>query len=822
MRVIRKLLVPTLIFVGLIIAGLIAFNTFNTVQSTAEAEQDRLANMSEVFQEYLKTQEDLAVALALKTASNIEVAEAFAQQDRERLQELTLPGYQKIDEIFDIPQNQFHLAPATSFLRLHNVEKYGDDLSSFRFTVLAANEEKKIISGPEIGRGGLGVRGVVPVTYENEHIGTVEFGTNVDLAFLEELQEGFGYDWQLFISRGPAETATFTGAVEETESAHSELLLQASTLATPFFATENNYEKALTGEESLEQVSVNELEYSVYSTPLYDFSGNVIGIVDIISDRTAIVIQQRNQFILSLSILLFSLLAVGFGFSFIANRTLRPIGELSNTASAIAKGDFSQRAKIENDDEIGSLAEVFNRMAEQLQELFGTLEERVEEAIQSLTLAAEVGQKISLIRDEDLMLTEAANLIRDRFDMYYTQIYLTDQAERNLILRAGTGQVGEKLLGRAHRLPVDMASINGTAATQRKPVIIEDTEASRIHRPNPLLPDTRSEMAVPLTTQDRVVGVLDLQSTQAGALNKENLPAFEALAGQLAIAIVNAELFTEVEEAHALVRTRVAQTTEEGWRDYLDAVERKDRIAYSYENENITPLVGDLEKASDKKTMSVPIEVAGADVGTLQFEGTQGWDKNDADFASTIAEQVAQQIENIRLLEQSQQYQNEAQEALRRLTREGWEGYQKEGSLAYLYKDAQVQGLDKDFEEKQSYDITISNEAIGQINIAKAETLSPEDAEMVLAITEQLSSQLEKLRLSGETEKALSETQVRADREEALGTITAAVRASTNPQTILKTAVRELGNALGRQASIHLAGTETSVEQKSVEQASEN
>ena len=785
MRVIRKLLVPTLIFIGLIITGLIAFNTINAVQNTNEAEQERLANMSEAFQERLNNQEDFAVALAIKTANNAEVAEAFAKRDRERLIELTLPSYEEIDELFDVPQHQFHLAPATSFLRLHNIEKYGDDLSSFRFTVLAANAEKKIVSGLEIGRGGLGVRGVVPVTYENKHIGTVEFGTNVDLAFLEDLQESFGYDWQLFLSRGPAETATFVGAVEGIENAHNDLLLQASTLATPFFATENNYEKALTGENSLEQVSVDELEYSIYSTPLYDFSGNVIGVVDIISDRSAIVIQQRNQLLLSLGILLLSLLVIGFGFSFIANRTLRPIGELSNTASAIAEGDFSQRAKVESDDEIGSLAKVFNRMAEQLQGLFGTLEERVENATQSLTLAAEVGQKVSLVQDEDLMLAEAASIIRDRFDMYYTQIYLTDRAERNLILRAGTGQVGGKLLNRGHRLPVDMSSINGTAATQRKAVIVENTETSRIHRPNPLLPDTRSEMAVPLIAQDRVVGVLDLQSAKAGALNEENLPAFEALAGQLAIAIINVELFAEVEKARTQIEARTAQATEKGWRDYLDALERKDRIAYSYENENITPLVGALEKPSNENTMSVPIEVAGADVGTLQFEGKQAWDKDDAKMVSAIAKQVAQQIENIRLLEQSQQYHNEAQEALRRLTREGWDEYQKEGSLAYLYKDAQVQEFDEDFEEKQSYDIKISNEAIGQISIASHETLSAEDAEIVTTITEQLGAQLEKLRLSSATEKALSET-------ESLYTASRSITAAQDTKEVAETLVAHI------------------------------
>lgn len=119
-------------------------------------------------------------------------------------------------------------------MRLHQLDSFGDDLSTFRFTVLEANATNQPVSGLEIGRGGLGMRGVVPVNYQNNHIGTVEFGLNVDQKLLADLKNQYGVDWQILLRREPAEIATFTGAVADAVGPTEELILQASTLETPF------------------------------------------------------------------------------------------------------------------------------------------------------------------------------------------------------------------------------------------------------------------------------------------------------------------------------------------------------------------------------------------------------------------------------------------------------------------------------------------------------------------------------------------------------------------------------------------------------------
>lgn len=173
------------------------------------------------------------------------------------------------------------------------------------------------------------------------------------------------------------------------------------------------------------------------------------------------------------------------------------------------------------------------------------LEVRVAERTRDLALAAEIGQAVSQIANLDTLLSESVELIRTYFALYHTQIYLTDKKGQMLRLRATTGEVGKQMLDKGHTLPVAAGSINGEAAVNKQAVIVADTQASPIFQPNPLLPDTRSETAVPMIIGDKVVGVLDLQSSQPNALGEETLPAFEVLAGQLAAAIENTRLLGE-------------------------------------------------------------------------------------------------------------------------------------------------------------------------------------------------------------------------------------------------------------------------------------
>jgi len=775
MRLTVKLLTPTVVFIALVVAVLIAYNSYVSVQQIDEAEFDRLTSMEEVFRSRLKAKEDLAVALAFEVANNPEVQAAFAAGDRERLIELTLPGYEVLDARFDIPQYQFHLSPATSFLRLHSLEQYGDDLSSFRFTVLAANAEKKAVSGLEIGRGGLGVRGVVPVTYQGRHIGTVEFGPNVDLTTLQELKDEFGYDMQILLERNAAEIATFVGAVGESEGPIDEILFQASTLDTPFFASDSNYRQALAGIPEVENINFEDREYAVYSAPLYDFSGKIIGVVDIISDHTLVAQQQNTQLLVSGGIFLLALLAVGLGFSYFASRTLHPIGDLTAVAAAIANGELDKRAEIHSNDEIGILATAFNSMTSQLQGTLQGLEQRVAERTRNLELAAEVGRSVSRVRALDIMLKDAAELIRSQFDLYYVQVYLADSSQTNLLLLSGTGQVGEQLVRRSHRLPLNTSSINGRAATEKKSVIIADTTASATFRPNPLLPDTRSEMAIPLIVGDKVVGVLDLQSEKANALSREILPAFEALAGQVAIAIQNANLLAEAEQARAEVEAQARRLVRANWADYQDAIHKPEETGFVFEQNKISVMTLQ-DEANKENSLVAAISVTGETLGNLVVEmSEQSQGIRTAELVNTIAAQVAQHIESLRLLESAERYRAEAEAVSRRITREGWNTYKTntDESLSYFYDLKEVRPFvgNGHAESALSVPLKVRDEILGELSIQGLDANDSEALELANAVAERLSAHIESLRQFDETRRGQVELDKRAQQLSAVAEI---------------------------------------------------
>ena len=140
-------------------------------------------------QETLRTSLDSeikrAVSMAHVIASNAQIQARFAAGDRDALAAATVPGFAALKANDGVVQLQFHVAPATSFLRAHRPEKFGDDLSSFRFTVVEANKSGKPVFGLENGVEGLGVRGVMPVRFEGKAVGTVEVGLNFGQAFFD-------------------------------------------------------------------------------------------------------------------------------------------------------------------------------------------------------------------------------------------------------------------------------------------------------------------------------------------------------------------------------------------------------------------------------------------------------------------------------------------------------------------------------------------------------------------------------------------------------------------------------------------------------------
>ncbi len=403
------------------------------------------------------------------------------------------------------------------------------------------------------------------------------------------------------------------------------------------------------------------------------------------------------------------------------------------------------------------------RMNRDLQALSTSLEQGVAERTRDILVAVEVGRTISAYQNKDELLSRAVEFIRERFDLYYTQVYLVSLNGNSLLLRAGTGPVGAELLNRGHRLPVDYTSINGTAAEERRAVVVGDTAASKIFRPHPLLPQTRSEMSVPIIAGDRLLGVLDLQSSEVNALSDKNIPVFEVMAGQLATALVNADLFERLENTLTEVESHNRQRVRQSWDSYLDAIHIKDRIGYTYDQLEIKPLQQPLADMPEASVLSAPIAIAGEKLGSFQFVSDHPWAPENTELVQTVAAQVAQQIENLRLLNQAEWYRAESEEAVRRLTRQEWGEFVKSagtGETAFIYEQDEVRPLSGEQGSSNpalKFDIRIRDEEIGHFGFEGDAQLSPEDNELVAAISEQLGAHLENIRLVTTAQQELEE-----------------------------------------------------------------
>lgn len=322
-----------------------------------------------------------------------------------------------------------------------------------------------------------------------------------------------------------------------------------------------------------------------------------------------------------------------------------------------------------------SATQQFSSSNQELNELRAHLEQQVEDrtaelAKRALQLEAvsSVARAIASVQDLDSLLPAITKLVSQQFGLYHVGIFLLDPQRQRAILRAANSQGGLRMLSRQHSLPLDSHSIVGDATSRGEPRIALDVGIDSAYFNNPDLPNTHSEMAIPLRVAGTVIGALDVQSTETNAFSKEEMSVLTTLADQIAIAIENARLFGETKKALHESQLMFEKYTQQEWSSFARQVKPG---GFVFDGKHVVPLDGnskpELMKAAHQTsspsiektsaTIAIPIKLRGQTIGMLDIRAKNGqrqWKQDEIAMLEAAAERAALALENARLIESAQ------------------------------------------------------------------------------------------------------------------------------------------------------------------------
>lgn len=344
----------------------------------ADAERRELRSIVDNVSTAIASESLTAERLSALVASVPEVQQAMAGNDRQRLSELFVPGYQQLAKDYGLSQFQFHKAPATSFVRVHKPAQFGDDLSAIRQTIVETNSRQAPVRGVESGVAGLGIRGLVPVRHEGRHVGSVEFGLSFGQAFFDTFKTRYGVDVGLVLRDANGAFETF-----------------ASTFESGALISDSQRAQAFAGQDVLFRTDLGERPLAILVAAVQDFSGKPLGVLEVAMDRSHYadaLADMRNTALIVAGIAIALGLLVA---ALVARGIVRPIRVAVDAMRDIAagEGDLTRRLEERGRNEVAELGQAFNQFAEKVRRL-------VSEVAGSTSQVAAAAEEMSAITDE--------------------------------------------------------------------------------------------------------------------------------------------------------------------------------------------------------------------------------------------------------------------------------------------------------------------------------------------------------------------------------------------------------------------------------------
>jgi GAF domain-containing protein len=506
-------------------------------------------------------------------------------------------------------------------------------------------------------------------------------------------------------------------------------------------------------------------------------------------------------------------------------------------------------------------------MTSQMRVFIDSLELQVEARTAQLEASADVGRAVASILDPDQLLRQVVNLITDRFGFYYAAVFTLDEAGKWAVLHAATGEAGRELLNRGHRLEVGGRSMVGYVTAQRKPRVALDVGEEAVRFNNPLLPNTRSEIALPLAVGERVLGALDVQSVQEAAFDDTSAAVLQSMADQVAIALNNAAQYSEsqtnvtalnnllemsrdiagsrtlddlrvralkhiqnitgidnyyvalVDESYSEIRfilnVRPGVQLDEvirrpygsGRTEYVIQTRRTLRMTAAEAPLRLAQLGLKTWEETLGAFLGVPIIVGDRVLGMIglqNLEADSAFNDLQERLTMALANQMGATLENLRLVDETQRALADLDAANRRLTSEAWVRYMAmAGAISGEWRSGEWQRLapnaagstepQADASQVMKLPVRVRGQKVGEFSLARAaegQEWTPEEIAFAQSLIDQVGQAIELARLLEETERL-------AGRDRLINTITSRVRQTVSMDTILKTAVSELGRSLG-------------------------